>query len=137
MPEFFAQMLAEEMITTVIVEKFRESGGKANINDLFETTPIARGVEGVAEQKEKTSSRLKSDGLFSHPEPKSGSIFRDYKIMRDQAFIRVGQRNGQEDPEKAFYLGAEIILRGFCPEMTTDEALEKAREFVLEWGWQQ
>jgi hypothetical protein len=39
-------------------------------------------------------------------------------------------------PEKAAILGYEIIAQRFSPDMSSEEALQVAREIVAGWGWE-
>lgn len=63
---------------------------------------------------------MKQQGVYFH-EP-DGSVFMDYKIMREIASQQFGW---------------ESIESQFSPDMSTEEAIQLARNIVANWNWAQ
>jgi len=57
--------------------------------------------------------------------------------MRDAAYLRIGKEQGIEDPEEAMTAGYCALKEQFYAEMSTEEALQLARNIVLSWDWEQ
>lgn len=95
--------------------------------------PIAQGMESILAEQDEISARIKAQGHYFH-EP-SGSIFMDYKIMRGEAYEKLGKEMGKIDPDEARNAGYQTIKDQFNQNMTTDEALVAARNFIAQWKW--
>lgn len=110
--------------------------------------------EFIINKLKEADDFLKSNEIFFRFDPeskkKTGSLFTDYKIMRVFAYLRAGKCNIHnlskekfdslsEDEKKemvaAYYRGLKILREMFTPEMTTDQAFQKAYEIVERYWW--
>ncbi len=119
--ELYAQMFANETITMICA--------KAKRFDF----PITTDIDNILAQEKEVTTRLREKGLYFY-EP-DGSIFMDYKIMRGEAYKKIGRELGIEDPEEAKIVGHNKLQEQFKSEMSTKEALNTARKIVSTWGW--
>lgn len=117
-PDLFARMLLNEIVG-IMYAKLRK--------DL----PIENGIDEILDEMKSVNNRLREKGeYFYDPE---GSIFMDYKIMREQAYRTIGNEAGKEDTEEAIIYGNKEVKSKFSPEMPVGEALYIAREIVDQW----
>jgi len=121
-PELYAQMLLNEVVAMMFVET----------RDF--NLPIAQGIEAVTAAKNQTSQRLETKGRYFYKP--DGSVFMDYKIMCDEAYRRIGQQSGEKDLEKASVLGYQLMKAQFSLDMSTEEALQVARNIINSWNWE-
>lgn len=120
-PELYAQMLVDKVVDMMFARTRN-----------FEL-PIAQGMDALSSEEKQACERLKQRGqYFYQPD---GSIFMDYKIMRGEAYRKIGQTMGEKDPEKASVLGHQVISEQFRPEMSTEEAIQLARNIIANWDW--
>jgi len=82
--------------------------------------PIVAESDRYLREKDRMIESMKQKGVYFH-EP-DGSVFMDYKIMRELASKQDGWEN---------------IEAQFKPEMSTDEAMQLARSIVANWNWEQ
>lgn len=82
--------------------------------------PIAADADKYIKQKAIIIENMEQRGVYFHKP--HGSVFMDYKIMREIA-------SQKEDWEN--------IKSQFSPEMSTEEAMRLARIIVANWNWAQ
>lgn len=122
-PELYARMLVDEVVAMMC--------SKTRNWDL----PIARGMDTLTEEQKAMSERLKQSGQYFH-QP-DGSVFMDYKIMRGEAYRKIGREKGQGDPEEASVAGYQALKEQFNQDMSTEDALQLARSIIAGWDWEQ
>lgn len=120
-PELYAQMLVDEVVGMMYAQ--------TRNFDL----PIGTGIDQIEAEQKAVTSRLKDRNLYFHKP--DGSIFMDYKIMRGEAYRKIGRGMGIEDPEQASVAGYHAVKEQFRPEMSTDEAMQIARGIIESWDW--
>lgn len=121
-PEFYARILVGEVIAMMYAKK-------RNLD-----FPIAAGLDAMREEEKGTTARLKGSGQYYHGP--DGSIFTDYKILRDESYTRIGNSLGEEDSEKASVRGFNAIKEQFHENMSIEDALQVARSIIAGWNWQ-
>jgi len=122
-PALYAQFFVDEIVAMIFVKT-------RNFN-----LPIAKGINKLTQKNEDIEKRLKKSNLYFY-EP-NGSVFMDYKIMRNEAYEKIGKEMGEKDPEKASILGYNELKKQFNLNMSTDDALQLARNIVANWDWDQ
>lgn len=80
--------------------------------------PISSGADEFLKEKERIIESMKQKGVYFYED--EGSVFMDYKIMREKASANQGW---------------ESIESQFSPDMSTEEAMELARSIVANWDW--
>lgn len=120
-PELFAMMFLDENLAMMLQEN-RDPG-----------IPIYAGADENAANRNQITERMQNDGAYFYPQ--GGSIFMDYKIMRDAACQELGEATGKTDQYDAIVAGNKILKSRFNHHMTTDEALQTARDIVESWKW--
>jgi hypothetical protein len=121
-PELYARMLVDEVVGMMCAE--------TRNFDL----PIAQGIDALTQEQAEISERLKKSGQYFHlPD---GSVFMDYKIMRGEAYRKMGREIEKEDPEEASVAGYNILKKKFNSDMSTDDALKLARSIIAGWDWE-
>jgi len=119
--EFYAMMLVDQIVSMMCM--------KFGSFDL----PIAAEMDNLTKLLQSVEERLKQTGqYFYQPE---GSIFMDYKILRGEAYKKIGNDIGIDDPKQANIVGYQALREQFSQDMTTDEALELAKNIVAQWDW--
>ncbi|MEO8581742.1 MAG: hypothetical protein ABI425_04180 [Patescibacteria group bacterium] len=106
--ELFAIRLLEQIVTMLCV--------RARDFDL----PIAADTDKYVSRKEAIVKNLKDQNVYYSGT--EGSVFIDYKIMRQIAAQQVGWGS---------------IESQFTTDMSTDEAIQLARSIVANWNWAQ
>jgi len=120
-PELYARMLLDETVAMLCVQ--------ARNFDI----PIAQGIDALLAEQNAVTERLKQSGAYFY-EP-DGSVFMDYKIMRGEAYRKIGKEMGEDDPEEASVLGHQALREQFNSDMSTEEALQLARSIIANWNW--
>lgn len=107
--DILALFLAREILPLVA----RQENIKIVEREEEELPPAWRKLES---DFNKTMKKLKKQGRYFHEG--GGSVFTDYKNLRDSVVSRGGM---------------EEIAKEFSSRMSKEELLEKAREVVEEW----
>jgi hypothetical protein len=119
----------------------------SKIKELEKETPILRNAREIQKRLEENNNRLREGGCFFYP--KGGSVFTDYKRMRERAQLRIG---GYDNPNlsaeeyariwnkdqavhEAWARGSQTIENSFNEDMTTEEALRVAKEIIEKFWW--
>lgn len=121
--EYFALMFSNEVLTMICV--------KAKRFDF----PIVEEVDVIIDKQKEITHRMKERNTYFYKS--DGSIFMDYKIMRGEAFLKIGEEMGITDQEEASIAGYNFLRDRFNQDMSTYEALLLARSIVANWDWSQ
>jgi len=122
-PEYFALLLLDAVMGTTI----------RNTRNF--TLPILAGADGISAELDNIRERLIQQQAYFY-DTAGNSIYRDYKIMRDEACRKIGRGLDIEDPENALNWGYTKLMSMFDFQMSTTEALELARSIVASGGWE-
>ena len=120
--EYFAFKFVQEYI-----------GSLVRVYGVDYIPPVAQGYEEMAQIHEGVTARLIDNGHYY--DGMESTLFGDYKIMRDDANVRIGINMGIEDPIRAESAGSKRVFGELRPGMTIEQALGVAREIVSSWEW--
>jgi len=97
--------------------------------------PIVLVLEELDARSNQTDYRLKEKDLYFYES--DGSIFDDYKIMRDEAYKRVAKEMGVANQSEGGIPSVIQALRNrFELQMSAEQVMQIARDFVNTWCWE-
>lgn len=117
--EYYSLLLTKQIATSLITETQNP--------DL----PIAANIAGVNTKLDLVVNRLRKRGYYFYMAPDDGTVFMDYKIMLNEYRMKLAQKNGDNDPYRAW---REIKSR-YDPNMSTAKAYELSSQIVGQWDW--
>lgn len=132
--EYFSGLFLNEFI----FELFYQDLAPANKNT--DSLLYKEYRERISPFLRKIIEELKAKNLYFHEleGKRFGSVFMDYKIMEDEALRKLGRVEGPTDPlelDPDRVKGYCLMKTKFNPNMTLEEALIVARDFVSTWEW--
>lgn len=86
----------------------------------------------VSLRMDEIHEALKTKNKFLYP---GGSVYMDFKIMKQMALEKMGREEGVANKRKAITRGRQMLKARFSLNMSVDEAIGVAREFVASWDW--
>lgn len=152
--EYFAYQLLEEALALFSrdeIDSLQLQGKLKSSVQLTEhmgqTLPIFKDYSKFETRGNQIDAQLREGNCYFYPD--GGSVFADYKYMRDRANLRAG---GYSKPnitaeeyaqiwnknpaiQIAWSKGARILDGMFNKDMTTDEALQQAKDIVEKYWW--
>jgi len=154
---YFAWLLLKEETTFVYRDKMRtlceenplitQEQLNREIEEFKQRTPIFKDFEKLRARMEEDDNRLRKGECYFYPN--GGSVFMDYKFMRQRACLKMG---GYSNPDlsaedyakiwnedsaihEAWARGSQMIENSFNEDMTTEEAFKVARKLVENLWW--
>lgn len=122
LPEYFALNICDSFISSIW------------ISHQHSNERIFEGAGEISNKIKEITEKLKNSHKFEY---NNTSIFMVMKIMLDRAYQKIGIQNGENDPQKAINTGFKIVKQRFTKDMTTEKALDVARDFVNSWDWRE
>ncbi len=128
---YYIVMLANEIVSVLVAGASKTN---KSIFDQLDKIPVMQGFkEKVEDPSNGADARLKKRGLYFYEI--GGSVFMDYKILRNKAFKKVGENLGETDSIAAQIRGYKHFRDQFTIETPLDDVLTKAQDFISKWEW--
>lgn len=129
MVRYYASLLLDESMAGVLMEQYRID--PSIINDP-ERIKLFQDEKQFRKEHSETDKRLRDNNCYFYGEKGEGSVFMDYKIMRENYVTRLGESMGMTGKD-ATYAGYKSVSSLFNANMSTQEAFEVALKTVAQW----
>lgn len=155
--EYYARLLLDTTLAMVFVNDLNQLQKTMLYDQAFEQaqkSPILKKVAENNVEADKIDKRLREKGCFFYPE--GGSVFMDFKLMRERAYLRAGGYSNwdirrpefekifkiDQSLQDAYKKGMDVLKAPFNDasgvvnrSLTTEQALNIARQIIKQWWW--
>lgn len=147
MVDYFARLLLNQTQASILRDEIRGVLTGAEFDKLMQEVPILREAKEFTAEEDRISESLRQKNCYFYPQ--GGSVFSDYKLMRERAYLRAGGYSNPNltyeeyariintDPavQTAFRQGVNAIEGMFDKNMTTEVAFQLAKQIVSQFWW--
>ncbi len=124
-PRYFALMFLNETIAMICA--------KAKRFDF----PVVAALDVFSAEADRIGEELRAQNLYFYDTEgqRDGSVFMDYKLLRNLAYAKVGEEHGANE-EHRVEVGVRALKSQITADMTTEQAFEIAQKIVNTWDWE-